>query len=67
MAVNGDASLRCFLEGGGERSVRVEGVLLGDSSRARLRVDCLRVATDDFVGTGSALDKTIRIREGLAQ
>jgi hypothetical protein len=59
-AVNGDASLRCFLEGGGERSERVGGLFSGVSSRARLRVGCLGVATDDLVGTGSALDKTIR-------
>jgi hypothetical protein len=73
MAVDGDASLRCFLEGGGERSARVVGLLSGDSSRARLRVD-LGVASDDFVGTGLALDKMIRndggfraIRKGYAR
>jgi hypothetical protein len=65
MAVDGEASLRCFLEGGGERSVRVEGSFSGNSSRARLRGDCLEIATDDFVGTGLALDRMVRNDGGL--
>jgi hypothetical protein len=59
MAVSAEASLRCFFEGGGERSARVEGSFSGDSSRALLRVHGLGIATNGFMRTGLALHEMI--------
>jgi hypothetical protein len=51
-----EAPLRCFLEGGGERSVRVEGSF---SSRARLRVLGPGSAVNEFGRKLRALDDRI--------
>jgi hypothetical protein len=58
-AVGAEVSLLCFFEGGGERSAKVEESFSGNSSRVRLRVDCLGIATDDFSMKGLALDEMI--------
>jgi hypothetical protein len=57
MTAEPEASLLCFLEGGGERSVVERIAFSGDSSRARLRVDCLGGAVCVVVVRESILDK----------
>lgn len=52
-----EASLLCFLEGDGERSVVGRMSFSGDSSRARLRVACLGGVVGVAAAKGSILDK----------